>query len=180
VQAAVHKATQELLDEIGRNAVTVPLIAARAGVTPSTIYRRWGDLPDLLADVAVQRLRPESEPADTGALRSDLQNWAEQYLEEMSSEIGLTMMRDVLSGSAPQTACQCSVITANQIQIVLERAIARGEAVPEVDVIMDGVVAPIIYRTLFSEAPATHAHVHMLIDACLKQAKSKKKTATKA
>jgi AcrR family transcriptional regulator len=180
VQAAVHKATQELLDEIGRNALTVPLIAARAGVTPSTIYRRWGELPDLLADVAMQRLRPECEPADTGALRSDLQNWAEQYLEEMSSDIGLAMMRDVLSGGATESASQCAAITANQIQIVLERAIARGEAVPEVEAIMDGVVAPIIYRTLFSPAPATHAHVHMLLDGCLKQAKRKKKIATKA
>jgi len=180
VQAAVHKATQELLDEIGRNALTVPLIAARAAVTPSTIYRRWGDLPDLLADVAVQRLRPEGEPADTGTLRNDLLNWAEQYLEEMSSEIGLAMMRDVLSQSSSENAHQCAAITSGQIQIMIERAIARGEAVPEVDAVMDGVIAPIIFRTLFSPAPPSHAHVHMLLDTCLKQVKRSKKTTAKA
>src|SRR4249920_3265895 len=94
VQAAVHQATRELTDLQGRAALTVPLIAARAGVTPSTIYRRWGDLADLLADVAVAHLRPEGVPADTGSLQGDLQAWAEQYLDEMSSEIGLAMMRD--------------------------------------------------------------------------------------
>ena len=40
VQAAVHQATRELIEQHGRAALTVPLIAARAGVTPSTIYRR--------------------------------------------------------------------------------------------------------------------------------------------
>jgi len=63
VQAAVHAATTALIAEQGRGELTVPLIAARAGVTPSTIYRRWGDLAELLADVAVERLRPDGEPA---------------------------------------------------------------------------------------------------------------------
>ena len=64
--------------------MTVPQIAARAGVTPSTIYRRWGDLAALLADVALARKRPDSEPAETGSQRSDKRAWAEQYLDEMS------------------------------------------------------------------------------------------------
>src|ERR1700754_3414092 len=79
VQAAVHQATTELLAEHGRAALTVPLIAARAGVTPSTIYRRWGELADLLADVAVEHLRPDGDPADTGSVAGDLAAWVEQY-----------------------------------------------------------------------------------------------------
>jgi AcrR family transcriptional regulator len=158
----------------------VPLIAARAGVTPSTIYRRWGDLPDLLADVAMQQLRPDSEPAETGTLKGDLQNWAEQYLEEMSSDIGLSMMRDVLYGSDTQGACKCAAFTASQIQIILDRALVRGEATPEVDTVMDGLIAPIIYRTLFGPAPATHVHVQSLIDACLKGASKKRRKIAEA
>ena len=50
VQAAVHQATHALIEEVGRAELTVPLIAARAGLTPSTIYRRGGDLADLLAE----------------------------------------------------------------------------------------------------------------------------------
>lgn len=73
VQESVHTATRELLEAHERSSVTVPMIAARAGVTPSTIYRRWGDLSALLADVALERMRPDSEPANTGSLRGDLQ-----------------------------------------------------------------------------------------------------------
>ena len=49
VQESIHSAVRDLLEEQDRSTVTVPQIAARAGVTPSTIYRRWGDLAALLA-----------------------------------------------------------------------------------------------------------------------------------
>jgi len=174
VQAAVHQATRELLDRHSRAELTVPLIAARAGVTPSTIYRRWGDLADLLADVAVERMRPDGEPADTGTVKGDLRAWAEQYLDEMSSEVGLAMLRDVLAGSSSgemPVPCRCAEFTASQIEVIVQRGITRAQAVPEVDAVMDGVVAPIIYRVLFGPTPATHARVHALVEACFKSAK---------
>ena len=180
VQAAVHKAVHELTDKHGRAELTVPLIAARAGVTPSTIYRRWGDLSDLLADVAKEHLRPEGEPAETGGVKSDLLNWAEQYLDEMTSEIGLAMMRDVLSGSPGgdnPVPCQCAAFTQSQIQIILDRGTERGKAVPEAEAVMDGVVAPVIYRALFGPAPLTPAALADLVDACMKTARKRRKTA---
>ena len=88
VQAAVHQAVRELQREQGRDGLTVPAAAARAGVTPSTIYRRWGDLSQLLADVAVEQLQPEQAPPDTGSFYGDLLAWLEQYFDEMSSVPG--------------------------------------------------------------------------------------------
>src|SRR5471032_3224703 len=101
VQESIHSAVRALLEEQDRASVTVPQIAARAGVTPSTIYRRWGDLSVLLADVALVRMRPDSEPADTGSLRGDIRAWAEQYLDEMSSEPGRNILRDVQCSATP-------------------------------------------------------------------------------
>jgi AcrR family transcriptional regulator len=176
VQAAVHQATHELINEMGRAALTVPLIATRAGVTPSTIYRRWGDLAELLADVALDRMRGDTEPADTGTVLGDLVAWSEQYLEEMSSDVGQAMLRDVLAGRNQgdlPVPCQCAAYTASQIAVILERGVARGQAVPEVDAVMDGVVAPIIYRTLFGAFQTSHAHVHALVNACMKGAAKK-------
>lgn len=173
VQAAVHRATHELTEQIGRAQLTVPLIAAHAGVTPSTIYRRWGDLAELLADVALDRFRADTEPADTGSVEGDLQAWAEQFFEEMGSEVGQAMLRDVLAGRSQgemPVPCQCAAYTASQIEIVLARGTARGEAVPAVDAIMDGVVAPIIYRTLFGPTRASHALVRGLVDGCMQGA----------
>ncbi|WP_237711520.1 ElyC/SanA/YdcF family protein [Paracidovorax oryzae] len=99
VQAAVHQAVRDLTALHGRDALTIPQIAAQAGVTPSTIYRRWGDLAELLADVSIERMRDEAEPPDTGSFRGDLLAWGEQFLEEMSSGPGRQMLKDVLSAS---------------------------------------------------------------------------------
>lgn len=170
VQSAVHQAVRELTQLHGREALTIPQIAAYAGVTPSTIYRRWGDLVELLADVSLERMRDDVPPRDTGSLRGDLLAWSEQYLEEMSSDVGRQMLRDVLAsstygdGSAP---CPCLEITAAQIRLVLERAQARGHAVPAEMCVIDTVVAPIIYRLIMGAERTTRAHLGEWVEACL-------------
>jgi len=49
----------------------------------------------------------------------------------------------------------------------VDRGIARGEAVPEVDAVMDGVVAPIVYRTLFGAVPPTRDDVKRFVDRAM-------------
>src|ERR1700736_5224729 len=79
VQQAVHRAVRELQADGGEGELTVPAVAARAGVTPSTIYRRWGTLSQLLSDVALKKLRPESAPVVEVSLKGDLALWLEHY-----------------------------------------------------------------------------------------------------
>ena len=169
VQASVHAAVRDLLAEVGRAELTIPVIAARAGVTPSTIYRRWGDLQELLGDVAVERLRPDGEPADTGTLRGDLDAWLEQYAEEMSSEPGQAMIRDVLACNLdPTKSCRCREYLRGQLAVIAARAAARGEVAPDdVDVLIDRMVAPVLFRILFDIEPPTPDHCRRLVAAAL-------------
>jgi AcrR family transcriptional regulator len=166
VQESVHNAVHELQTEVSRAALTVPMIATRAGVTPSTIYRRWGDLSELLADVSSQRLRPDSDPADHGQLRADLTQWLDQFVDEMASELGLAMVRDVL-GSSTMGKVPCCTYTREAVSIIAERAIQRGEATPSVDTLMDHVVAPIMYRIIFGGETISTTYAHRLVDVCL-------------
>ncbi|MER8101925.1 TetR/AcrR family transcriptional regulator [Kitasatospora sp. NPDC094016] len=164
VQASVHTAVRELLAEVGRGALTVPLVAQRAGVTPSTVYRRWGDLQELLSDVAVERLRPDTAPEDLGDLRSDLTAWAEQFLDEMASPSGRAYIRDALLGDPDGgNAGQCSDYAAEQVDAVLSRARGRGEDTPGVEAVMDGVVAPLMYRILFRPVGLDPAYARRLV-----------------
>lgn len=168
VQASVHAAVRELASEVGRDALTVPMVAQRAGVTPSTIYRRWGDLQELLSDVAVERLRPDTTPRDHGALRSDLTAWAEQFLEEMASPAGRAYIRDALLGDPDGgNAGQCSAYAAEQIDAILTRAAGRGEETPGVETVMDHVVAPLMYRILFRPAGLDAAYARRLVTGIL-------------
>ncbi|MGL9735790.1 MAG: hypothetical protein ACR5LF_09645 [Symbiopectobacterium sp.] len=84
VQAAIHQAVRELEQEMGVRRSPCPPLRYTRGVTPSTLYRRWGDLPQLLADVAVEKLRPDAEPLDTGSFTGDLEIWLNTYTEEMA------------------------------------------------------------------------------------------------
>ncbi|MFB7653330.1 MULTISPECIES: TetR/AcrR family transcriptional regulator [unclassified Streptomyces] len=168
VQASVHAAVRELASEVGRDALTVPMVAQRAGVTPSTIYRRWGDLQELLSDVAVERLRPEAAPEDIGDLSADLTAWAEQFLDEMASPSGRAYIRDALLGDPDgSNAGQCSAYAAEQIDVILTRATARGERTPDTETVVDHVVAPLMYRILFRPTGLDAAHARRLVATVL-------------
>ena len=149
------------------------MAGARAGVTPSTIYPRWGDLAELLADVAIERMRPESEPADTGSVRGDLLAWADQFRDEMSPELGRAMVRDVVSAArgieGVGEPCPCAQYARSQITAIVERGKARGQEVPKVEAVMDGVVAPIVYRVLFGLPAATASNVRGWVKNALPQ-----------
>jgi AcrR family transcriptional regulator len=165
IQKAVHDATRNLLAEVGRAEINVPLIAARAAVTPSTIYRRWGDLQQLLADVAAERLRPVGEPDDTGSLAGDLQAYILQYAEEMSTPVGRQLLRDVLAeSSSDDAATRCCAYTTENMEILRSRALARGEDVFDVDEAIDALIAPMMHRILFSTGELSQDYARTLLE----------------
>ncbi|MFC0450971.1 TetR/AcrR family transcriptional regulator [Rhodococcus jostii] len=174
IQQAVHASTRKLLDERDRADITVPMIAADAGVTPSTIYRRWGDITEVFADVAIERLRPDTPPRETGSARGDLVAWAQDYLEEMSSPVGRAALRDVvMSGDTVRSEdgtnpFKCATFCRTQIETILGRGEPAGSPAPSVvEHVIDHVVAPIIYRILFDLDPLEPDRVEVLVDHAL-------------
>jgi len=77
-RAVVHRATLELLSEVGVGALTMEGVAARAGVGRSTLYRRWKDLGTLVRDAV--RSRPGPRPA---AMSGDPIERVAQVLEHL-------------------------------------------------------------------------------------------------
>ena len=154
VQAAVHQSVRDMLARMDRADITIPLIAQHANVTPSTIYRRWGDLQELLADVAAARLQPEGEPARVSSAGDDLEAWVEQYADEMASGVGRQMLRDILAATDSANAEKCGTYTRYQLSVFIARAEKDREPFPTLEELMDHVISPIIYRILFDQMPA--------------------------
>ncbi|WP_245555249.1 TetR/AcrR family transcriptional regulator [Ahrensia kielensis] len=167
IQAAVIQAVEELKQNQDPSELTVPAIADRAGVTPSTIYRRWGTLNELLAEVAARNMRPDAPPQDTGDWRNDLAVWLHEFVEEMSSEPGRVMLREVLGGERPDNAGQCSSFTRQQLDTILARVNNDEERPPATDDLLDQVIAPVMYRILFTNAPPERDYTQKLIDKAL-------------
>lgn len=163
IQEAVHRTVQELLKNMDRGDITVPMIADKAGVTPSTIYRRWGDLSELLADVAVHRMRPVADPDDTGAMTSDFEAFILQYAEEMSSRVGRALLADVLGSLESDAPVKCCQYTYHHLETLRERALQRGEAAFAVDEAIDFVVAPVVYHILFRDRDVSPDYCRSLV-----------------
>ncbi|GAA2089850.1 TetR/AcrR family transcriptional regulator [Kitasatospora saccharophila] len=169
VCAAVHRAVTELIAEGGADQVSIPAVAARAGVNPTSVYRRWGDLNGLLADVTATRLAPEDPPPDTGDLRTDLLQWAERSRASVTTPETLALVRHAVgqlacadSGSTPRMAAR-----ERQLATILARAAERGEPAPTLRQGVDHLLAPLYFRVILNLGPIEPADVHRLVDDLL-------------
>jgi AcrR family transcriptional regulator len=172
VRAAVHQAVTVLIAERGYGNFTVGDVAARAGVADTSVYRRWGTLESLLADVAITRLTATSPIPDTGSLDADLRSYAAGVARDLAGPDGLAVLRLIIALS---TAGQAGVRARDaflaergrQLQGMLDRARDRGEHPPEAPDILDHLLAPMYIRMLFGVGQLTPAYVNTLVDRLL-------------
>ncbi|MEU2683739.1 TetR/AcrR family transcriptional regulator [Streptomyces hygroscopicus] len=159
VRAAVHRATVDLVHEVGADKVTVPAVARRAGVNPSSVYRRWGTISALLADVAAQR-QEEGAPQLLGDLRKDLEQVAVWTLTDLSRPGGVAFFRAEVAPDVDDRRAglrECLQRVSARFEAALEAAARRGDATPSLERVLDRVVAPLYFRVVFS-IPETDEH----------------------
>jgi len=72
VRAAVLRAAGDLVAEHGIAQLDLAEVAARAGVGRTTVYRRWGTVSGLVADLLTDMAQQSLPRADTGSLLGDL------------------------------------------------------------------------------------------------------------
>jgi len=136
LEEALLEATWQELVELGYGALTIDGVAQRAGTSRPVLYRRWSSKPELvLAAVRHVLRRDRTSTPDTGNLRDDililLRDLNERgigrsvlvvaYLGGYFLETGTSpaAMRHEILGDAP-----------SQLDVVLERAVRRGEVDP--------------------------------------------------
>ncbi|TVT37607.1 TetR/AcrR family transcriptional regulator [Amycolatopsis rhizosphaerae] len=167
IRAAVHRAVRELLATEPAEALTLPVVAGRAGVHPTTLYRRWGSLADLLADVATSRFSGDIVVPDTGSLREDLVRWTTDVAADLTDPDVLALMRAAV-GSGTQGGCACAADRHAQLAAMLDRERERGGDPPEVGRAVDALLGPLYYRAVFTEHPAEPGWARELVDALLR------------
>lgn len=148
VQSVVRKALEELIAQEGRDKVTVPAVAERAGVSASSIYRRWGDVNGLLGETATQRLDPNRPLPETGDLKAELTAWAKELILHLNKPGNASMLK-AAAALAGSEETNCLKNRRNEASVLVKRAQARGEATPTVQQVLDHMMAPIIYRLIF-------------------------------
>jgi AcrR family transcriptional regulator len=162
----------ELVAERGYGAFTIGDVAARAQIADTSVYRRWGSLEALTADVALTWLTAASPMPDTGSLRGDLRAYATGVARDVSGPAGLAVLRLVIAlSSAGDTGIEARdrflAERGQQLQQMLDRAKERGEHPPSTLDIVDHILAPLYIRVLFGLGPLDPAYVDGLVDRLL-------------
>ncbi len=135
----ITAAAAELMLERGFERTTVDDVATRAGVGKATVYRRWPSKDDL-AVAAMETLYSSSFPEpDTGSIREDLTQSYRAVLAFVSTSQGAAFLRTSIAESVRDDRIAVLHRAATerreqQSRTTFERAIARGEVRPDVDV----------------------------------------------
>jgi AcrR family transcriptional regulator len=160
----VLRAAADLLIEDGLEGIELTAVAQRAGVGKSTVYRRWGSVPGLVADLLVDMADTSSPRPSTGALRTDLLAQAKLVRRTLADGRQGRLFKAIIA------AATCDAVTANaladfyrnridEVSPVVVDAVARGEAPQGTDPaeVIRQLSAPLYYRFLTDTKPLTTA-----------------------
>jgi len=172
VRAKVHQAVEELLTERGPAELSVPRVAERAGVNPTSVYRRWRTIEGLISDAAIARLDRRLPLPDTGSLHGDLTAWASASAADLGRPEGrLFLLALVVSlPVTPEGQAERSRYLQHRLDGVSEiagRAADRGENPPDAEVIVDAIMGPLYLRALWGFLPADPGYPRSLVDRLL-------------
>lgn len=151
VLTAIYTSVGELVAE-GATKISFPVIAERAGVNPTTLYRRWTDVRALLEEVAVAALTREGDSLpDTGSLAGDLTEWASVIARDITRPNRTRYLRAMVSARV-EAVSDCPVMETRREQAaeMVTRAAERGEATPTVEQILDHVISPLYHHVAFA------------------------------
>lgn len=171
---AILDATLGLLAEGGYEGLTTDAIAARAGVSKATIYRRWSSKDEVVL-AAASTLSTSIPTPDTGTLRGDLEALAlalaSVFSEASTARLVSSLVEQLAHKPQLATALREGFLRTRRdvARIAMQRAQARGEIgdAHDLEVAVDLLAAPFYYRMLITGAPIDVAFAHQLVDACV-------------
>jgi AcrR family transcriptional regulator len=169
-RARLLRATAEILLLEGVDAITVDAVAQRSGVAKTTLYRHFNGLDGLVFAAAAAGVS-QNEGPDTGSLKGDLLEIQRKYLENANSPINRGVFTWMLTRSM-NNAEAAALFRQERIQphgptsVALQRAIARGELSPTINVelAMHLIQGPLISKRIVDNSDLTEAERESLLD----------------
>ncbi|MFN8194614.1 MAG: TetR/AcrR family transcriptional regulator C-terminal ligand-binding domain-containing protein [Nocardioidaceae bacterium] len=126
----------DVLAEVGYDRLTMDAVAAKAKASKATLYRRWSGKADLVVDALVST-KPALEPPDTGSLRGDLlasycgRGGLDEDTAATFASVITALGRDEEFAAVFRERVLVPKMASTHA--IFERAQARGEIRPEVD-----------------------------------------------
>lgn len=144
----------------GFDALELPVVAERAGVGKTTLYRRWGSASALVSDLLVEMAASSRPRADTGSLRGDLTANAALVVDTLGDARQGRLFRAMFAAAATDPTTAEALATFYEVRVTewapcVDDAILRGEAPAgtDADEVIRAVSAPLYYRFLTTLTP---------------------------
>ena len=173
VEQAVFEATLRLLATQDYGEIRIETLAERAGVSRTTIYRRWPSKAAVVVAAVSGLYLDRVKVPDTGSLSEDLVTLLTETYRVMGDGDGRVLEKLVrqVGQNAELTELVRSILYARRrpYATILHRAIARGEISPEADteLLLDLLLGPLWYRLMVSGAPITPADARSVVQLVL-------------
>jgi AcrR family transcriptional regulator len=131
-ERAILDATLALVAEVGLDRLTMDAVAARAGSSKATIYRRWDGKHELVAGAMRHYVADGLTEVDTGSLRGDLVVLAAEVRRKVTGFDGRLILGLAQASLNDPELCQAidqqMRDAKNRLPVsVVEHAIARGD-----------------------------------------------------
>lgn len=151
-RTAVLDAARRVLVEQGAAEMRIEVIARLSGVHRSSIYRRWGDVAGIVADLAQDISEGLPVPA-TGSLDGDLAAVAHQIQEHLSPP-GAALVRALLSWPDSQVREVLTSFWAGRREGVAEVLAGHGSSADPAQVLRM-LAGPLHYQAVIEGEPIT-------------------------
>src|SRR3954452_23291450 len=135
IDDAIVRAAASVLVEQGIQRMTVPGVAAVAGVAKTTVYRRYATTAQL-ALAAIDHLNASITAPDTGSTRQDLVESLESVRQRIDPTVTATVLVEAQTHPELLDAARAQMIgpAVERFRRVLRRGIAVGELREALDV----------------------------------------------
>jgi AcrR family transcriptional regulator len=158
----------------GYDALSIGDVATKSGVHESTIYRRWGTKPELVADALLEFAAREVPTPDTGSLEDDLRQLLGEVVALLRRPEFARIVRTVaalppeITGATPVRRAFWSTRFERSGEVV-RRAIARGELAADTDPeeLQELLVGPTYLRLLLTDRPLDETLVERSVRSVL-------------
>ncbi|MFE5896926.1 TetR/AcrR family transcriptional regulator [Streptomyces sp. NPDC056488] len=167
VVAAVRRATEELLGEVGYEGLVLTEVAARAEVNKTTVYRRWPTKVDLVTDLFLSRTAEQDIGRDTGSLVGDLAVLLEDIVDNVNSPAARAVLSVAIGGMLDDEARTArTAFWAERFHrgaTIVDRAVERGELPPGTDarLLLEDACSPVYFRVLLIGEMPTEADIKL-------------------
>lgn len=179
VRASVLRAAGDALAEHGFAHLDLADVARRAEVGKTTVYRRWGTVTGLVADLLLDMAEQSLPRTETGSLLGDLKANARLVRRTLADPRQGALFKAVIAAATCEARTAEALHRFYDVRVeewapCVQQAVDRGEAPEGTDAheVIRAVSAPLYYRLLTTGAPLDEAAADRAAEAAAAAARA--------